>query len=62
MLKQLAVIYAMTSARVNICNTVGLVSCYQAHIGKEHWQAIKRILHTCWKQNSLYALDRKCLN
>lgn len=41
MLKQLAVIYAMTSARVNICNTVGLVSCYQAHMEKNIGKQLK---------------------
>jgi hypothetical protein len=39
-----SLMYAMTSARPDICHTIGLVSRYQSNPGKEHWQAVKRIL------------------
>ena len=37
-----SLIYAMTSTRPDICHAVGLVSRYQANLGKAHWQAIKK--------------------
>jgi hypothetical protein len=39
-----SLMYAMTSTRPDICHAVGLVSRYQSNPGKEHWQAVKRII------------------
>jgi hypothetical protein len=37
--------YAMFSTRPDISHAVGVVSKYMENLGKEHWAAVKWVLH-----------------
>lgn len=39
-----SLMYAMVCTRPDIAHAVSVVSRYMAHPGKEHWEAVKRIL------------------
>ena len=40
-----SIMYAMLCTRSDICYLVGMVSRYQSNHGRDHWTAVKNILH-----------------
>ena len=57
-----SLMYAMVCTRPDIAHAVGVVSRYMNNLGKEHWEAVKRILryryyYTCimfWRFKHFY--------
>ena len=48
-----SLMYAMLCTRPDICYSVGMVSRYQSNHGRDHWTAVKNILHAhVWYKGS----------